>query len=140
MPSIYEFSHGGENYRLWAWKGDYLNLGAGAELGIYRQMSTFGMDTPHWLVDTSLALPMSMTVKDNNNNLIASYNPPEPQWWITSFNRDYQNKLAENLRVSFTVNFSGNKGMFNSFYNAWNGKKDNPWTFDKKNYSATLNI
>ena len=107
-PSTFEFLHGGENYRFWAWKGDYLNLGAGAELGIYRQMSLFGMDTPHWLVDTSLVLPMSMTLKDNKGNLIASYNPSDPQWWITSFNPAFQNMKAENLRASFTVDFSGN--------------------------------
>lgn len=37
----------GNDYNLWAWKGDYLNLGAGAEMGIYKRMG----DTEHWLVD-----------------------------------------------------------------------------------------
>ena len=43
------------------------------------------------------------------------------------------------LSVSFTVNFSGNTGMFDDFYNEWSGKSNTPWTFDKKNYTATLN-
>lgn len=32
----FEFSSGERDYIFWAWKGDYLNLGAGAELGIYQ--------------------------------------------------------------------------------------------------------
>lgn len=27
----------GETYIIWAWKGDYINLGAGAETGIYKK-------------------------------------------------------------------------------------------------------
>ena len=35
QAKYFDFSYGGRSYRLWAWKGDYINLGAGAELGIY---------------------------------------------------------------------------------------------------------
>ena len=31
----FDFVCNGTSYVLWAWKGDYINLGAGAELGIY---------------------------------------------------------------------------------------------------------
>jgi RHS repeat-associated protein len=132
----YGFSYGGQNYRFWAWKGDYINLGAGAELGIYQKSSIPG----HWDVNTSLALPMSMTLKDNKGNLLASYSPSDPQWWITSFNPSDKNVNANNLQVSFTVNFSGNKDIFDAFYKTWGNQKDTPWTFDKKNYTATLNF
>jgi hypothetical protein len=30
----FEFTYDGHDYTIWAWKGDYTNLGAGAELGI----------------------------------------------------------------------------------------------------------
>lgn len=140
QTSYFGFSYGEQDYRLWAWKGDYINLGAGAELGIYQRMTVAGFNTPQWSVNTSLALPMTMTLKDNKGNLIASYNPSESQWWITSFNPSYKNVKAENLSTSFTVNFAGNTGMFDAFYKQWGGKKDSPWIFDKKNYTATLNF
>jgi RHS repeat-associated protein len=35
----FRFTSGGQEYVLWAWKGDYLNLGAGAEMGIYKQLT-----------------------------------------------------------------------------------------------------
>lgn len=136
--SYYGFSHEGQNYRFWAWKGDYINLGAGGELGIYQQMTVAGFDTPQWGVNRNIAMKMSMSLS-YQGNVIATYNPSDPQWWITSFNPDYKNVDASNLSVSFTVNFSGNTGMFDDFYNEWSGKSNTPWTFDKKNYTATLN-
>ena len=112
-----------------------MNLGAGAELGIYTRLSVFGQQTDHWLVDTGLALPM--TISDNNGNLIASYNPSEPQWWITSFNPDYQGVSADSLNATFTVDFLGNTDMYDAFYKQWYGQDDR-WTFDSKSYTATL--
>lgn len=75
----FQFTNNDQDYRFCAWKGDYLNLGAEAELGIYTRLSVLGNQTDHWLVDISLALPMTMILSDKNVNLIASYNPSEPQ-------------------------------------------------------------
>ncbi|WP_081741712.1 DUF4474 domain-containing protein [Ruminiclostridium josui] len=139
----FEFTYDDQDYRFWAWKGDYLNLGAGAELGLYKRLSVFENETDHWLVDTNLALPMTLTLNDNKGNLIASYNPSEPQWWITAFNPYKQDVNARDLRVTYTVDFSGNKenkGMFDAFYKQYAGQKNSPWTFDKKNYTAMLNF
>lgn len=59
--------------------------------------------------------------------------------WITSFNPNYKNVDANNLSVSFTVTFGKkNAGMFDAFYKTWSGQKNTPWTFDTKNYTATL--
>jgi hypothetical protein len=136
--ATFTFSHDGQNYRIWAWKGDYLNLGAGAELGFYRQMSILEMNTPHWLVDISLALPMSMTLADNQGNPIASYDPQDPQWWITSFNPGFQDMKAENLRASYTIDFSGNTAMFDSFYKEIDGNAQ--WKFNPEKYTATFSF
>jgi len=48
----FPFTYGDERLMLWAWKGDYINLGAGAELGIYRE----GIG-PHWYTGTEYAMP-----------------------------------------------------------------------------------
>ena len=34
-PAKFPFTYNGKEYIIWMWKGDYINLGAGAELGIY---------------------------------------------------------------------------------------------------------
>lgn len=77
---------------LWAWKGDYINLGTEAELGIY-----YG-GGPQWLVNKRLALPMSLTLKYKGSTII-TYNANA--WWITGFNPRYQNASSSQLNCYF---------------------------------------
>jgi hypothetical protein len=136
--NFFQFTYDGQDYRFWAWKGNYLNLGAGAELGIYvnSKWEVNGIEVDHWLVDTSLALPMTMTLRYTDRTHIASYTPQEPQWWITSFNPYHQGVNANDLIASFTVNFSSNIGMFDAFYKRWG--PDSRWIFDHSAHKAIL--
>ena len=95
----FSFSYAGYGYTIWAWKGDYINLGAGAELGIYCGSSG------HRFVDTSLAMTMSITVYYENSRIIG-YSPGEKQWWITGFNPNYQNVNANDLSVMYQIRFN----------------------------------
>lgn len=125
----------GNDYILWAWKGDYLNLGAGAEMGIYKRMvidgtpieQVNGTKTEHWLVDQSLAMPMTLKL-DYNGKTIISYDPKrvdhqinDPlskdtnKWWVTGFNPDYQDKKASQLKATYTVDFSGKESLYDAF-------------------------
>jgi hypothetical protein len=133
--NFFQFTHDGKDYRFWAWKGDYLNLGAGAEMGIYYNSRIPG----HWGVDKSLSLPMSMTLSLNGTQ-IGSYSPSDPHWWITTFNPAHQRVNAANITATYTIDFSGNVGMFDSFYNKFGigDDRDTRWSFNTKNYMATL--
>ena len=115
----FPFSYNGTNYILWAWKGDYINLGAGAELGIY-----CGND-PHWLVDKNLAMPMGLTLRYEDSIIISH---SETTWWITGFNPKYQNVNANQLEASFFISFN-DIGMYNAFYGKY--KDDSRWFFCK---------
>ena len=119
MSAKFPFSYNGSGYTIWAWKGDYLNLGAGAELGIYRGSSG------HRTVDTSLAMWMGMIVKYNGNSIVR-YFPDEDQWWITGFNPDYLKVDAKDLRATIGVGFNV-PGMYWAFKNQWGG--DSRWVF-----------
>jgi RHS repeat-associated protein len=156
----FEFNVAEQEYVFWGWKGDYLNLGAGAELGIYRkpaidEISSFqslveGLPQSlrvavnetmreHWVVDTSLALPMTLVLKDNDEKIVATYNPADPQWWITAFNPYRQGVKAENLTAMFTVDFSRsleNKEMFTALYKQWLILSNDLWVFNRCNYTA----
>jgi hypothetical protein len=96
------FSYDGEDYRFWFWKGDYLNFGAGAELGIYRR--AFG--SPHWICEPGFDLHMSMCLSNVAGEVVAEYYPEEPQWWVTCFNSFYQGAYPQDLSVVYTVDFS----------------------------------
>lgn len=133
----FTFTMSGQNYVLWVWKGDYINLGAGAELGIYKQVSVSGYELPQWTVDKSLALTMTMNLKDNNGNTLIDYAPADRQWWITGFNSNYKNVQASDLTATFTVEFS--QAMYDVFYaNYGPNKTTSKWTFAPNTRKATL--
>ena len=119
------FKSGKESYVLWAWKGNYINLGAGAELGIY-----YG-GGPHWKVDKSLAMDMSMTLKYRGTTII-SYSTKT--WWITGFNPNpkYLDAKESDLKVSFTVKFNSN-AMYQNFKSTWKRK----WVCDDKSRTVS---
>ena len=129
----FEFESGGKEYVLWAWKGDYINLGAGAELGIYERATFLGLKLPHWNVNKDLAMKMSLRVYYNGNSIIY-YAPEEKQWWITGFNPNYKNVTTSQLTVTIKVTFNS-KTMYNDFYNTWCPNR--AWSFDGKK-TATL--
>ena len=123
----FKFTHNGESYIIWVWKGDYINFGTGAELGIY-----YGGE-PHWRVDRSLALPMSLTLQHKGATII-SYD--ETTWWLTGFNPNVSGARPGDLTAIYTINFSSNKGMYYSFYGYH--RYTAGWTFDPIAYTATF--
>jgi hypothetical protein len=111
----FTFKSGGREYIFWAWKGDYVNLGAGAELGIYKRLVVNGVSMDHWLVDsTNLTFPMSLNLSYNGEEII-DYNPIDRQWWITGFNPEYKDVAAGELTATFTVDFAGRESMYHDF-------------------------
>ena len=107
---------------LWAWHGNYLNLGAGAEIGIYYRPCTFldnafGLD--QYYVLPELTLPMQLYLyecngKSNIDNIF-SWVPNEEQWWVTGFNPDYVGKVDYKKQVTIgMVDFSEHEEMFES--------------------------
>ena len=122
----FPFDCNGKSYVLWAWKGNYINLGAGAELGIY-----YG-GSPHWVVDKNLAQDMSMVLKYKGNKII-SYS--QKTWWITGFNPKYLDAKASDLNVKFTVTFT-KSSLYRSFKGAWRQK----WSCNDKKQSVSYSF
>jgi len=130
----FKFNYEGEDLIIWAWKGDYLNLGAGAELGIYKRYKIGNIiPTPHWEVDKSLSLPMTLQLSYNGDTIIY-YRPSEDQWWITGFNPEFKDVKADELTATFTIDFSQKKDMYDAFIKS-RDYLDNmdAWTISKTN-------
>ena len=111
----FDFSSSGKDYILWAWKGDYLTLGAGTEMGIYYDSLIPG----HWGVDKSLAMEMSLKLQytdpiTKTTSTIINYDPGDKQWWITAFNPKYEDVQANNLTATYRVTFN-NSTMYEDF-------------------------
>ena len=110
-PFLFPFLCDGNWYTIWMWKGDYINLGAGAELGIYRGNGYY----QHCIVDTSLAIDMNLLIK-HGTDFIVEYSPTEYQWWITGFNSNNQwlNIRPEDLTVYVGITFK-DYNMYQAF-------------------------
>lgn len=105
------------DYLIWVWKGDYLTLGAGAELGIYKR---WGLSGEIWVVDKSQAMTMTLRLDYNNTNII-NWQPSEKQWWITGFDWTKQHVNRNDLKAHFTVKFN-DSNTYNNFINKWNSR------------------
>ncbi|AKA70414.1 DUF4474 domain-containing protein [Clostridium scatologenes] len=126
----FDFSTGNQTYIIWLWKGDYLNLGAGAEIGIYYDGG------PQWLCDTQDKMPMTISLEDKKGNRVYDWKPKNDNWWCTGFNPKYQNEEASNLTVHGSIDFSKHLDLWNAFYKKYNGWSS--WTFDTEHHIAKL--
>lgn len=126
-PKEIPFADGTE-YTVWIWKGNYLNLGAGCETGIYYgDKGEYHKDSGS---DTNLNMHISLYDK-NTGKEIFSYCPEDPQWWVTGFNPKYQDYEADDLAVHGCIDFSKNEELWKAFYDEYAAKEG--WCFDEEN-------
>ena len=116
----FQFSYNGSNYVIWAWKGDYLNMGAGAEIGIYRQIG------PAWYVDKDLAMRMWVFLDYNGENVIS--HAGGIHWWCAAFNPNCEKKDVSTLSATFRLRFS-DSGMYYAFKNSSKTGKKGKWIY-----------
>lgn len=126
---IYSFHSQGTEYTIWMWKGDYYNLGAGAETGIYRG-DQYHKESAS---DTNLRMALSLYDK-NTGEKIFSYNPSDPQWWNNGFNPAYQDYKVDDLEVHVSIDFSEEPELWDGFYGKY--EKKGSWCFDEANSVA----
>ena len=101
-----------KTYVLWARKGDYFNLGAGGELGIYSNYINI-----HSLAETKNPIYSELRVFYKGKKII-EYNPRCLCWWINGFNPKIQNiKTSNDLSLKCTADFSNvSKDLRKAFY------------------------
>ena len=108
---------------MWLWKGDYWNLGTGAEIGLYTTAKESTSSNPtdanaHFdAVDFNLPMQLSLfqypaTQKRRN---YFNWKPSAPQWWITGFNYRYSNPQPSFLLSVGKIDFSSHPEMGKEF-------------------------
>lgn len=123
-----DFAVGDTEYTLWLWKGDYYNLGAGAESGIYRGNSFQRQSA----ADANLY--MKLNLYDAGGNVVFVYDPGQANWWTTGFNPDWQDTRQEDLIAFGSVDFSANPELWDAFYGEHWWREG--WCFDEKRQVA----
>ena len=133
LTDNFKFTANDKEYVIWLWK-DYINLGSGAEAGIYEYGANLGgMD--HWLTATDTKLKMELELYDKTlGETLFTYEPKGYTWWITGFDPSHPNAQGDNLTSTVTIHFDENTDLFEGFYNTY--KNNKRWNFD--GYSATI--
>ena len=128
----YTFNVGEKTYAIWMWKGDYINLGAGAEAGIY-EYAGLG----HWFTTTDMAMPMELSLTYKGDELY-HYTPDEKQWWITGFDPSHQNVQKDEVTATVTLDFSTyeDNSMWEGFLKSV--ENDERWNIDYANKTAAI--
>ena len=90
--------------------------------------------SPLWFTSTDNNLKMSLSLKEiDSGDVLFSYTPTQPQWWINGFDPSNQDAKAENLISTVTIDFSNNDELFEGFYGTYGStSKEKLWEFDGK--------
>ena len=124
------FDLNGQEYIVWAWKGDYLNLGVGSEVGFYKKNNLIdkipGLE--HWMVENEFPMTLSLYKKTGNGIYENHYSwlPRLNQWWITGFVPNiykYTINANELLQVA-SIDFSSEPNMYSSLKSGYESDPD----------------
>lgn len=127
----YEFLYNGKEYVLWLWRGDYMNLHAGAEMGLYIDYTEMWGTTQYDAVD--FELPMTISLYYHNDDYpfnvwnMFSWMPQVEQWWATGFSPYVNNPNPDTMGVIGSVDFSENKALFQSLKLKAESESESKW-------------
>lgn len=118
----FEFSSGDIEYVIWTWRGDYLNLGSGAEIGLYYKPDSLGVtDIVHWQ-SVNFVVPMTLNLYNYYTNTrinnVFCWTPSAGQWWITGFNPMFKNPNVADMVSIGSIDFRSNREMYNDLEKA----------------------
>ncbi|MDE7157344.1 MAG: VWA domain-containing protein [Lachnospiraceae bacterium] len=143
----FEFNYDGEDYVIWTWRGDYLNLGSGAEIGIYTDPDEIGIPNTllkieQWDVDENCALKMNLYLYNyyniNNIDNIFCWEPNEPQWWITGFNPDFDNPNKNDMISIGVIDFEEKTGMYEALKSSVSQELSKYLIFDEDGHTVWM--
>ena len=133
FPFSIEIDGQSSSYVLWLWQGDYINLGGGAEMGIYR-----GKPNWHCTVDTNMTFPMTISVYYEGEHV---FTRSDNTWWITGFMPSKPMRNPADITAIYTIDFSSDINMYEGFKDAWGPEsKGETWTFDDSTHTATFSF
>jgi hypothetical protein len=113
-----------------------LNLGAGAEMGLYYKDGDFTSQFIWKAAEQNMRTRNELVLDYKRTENVFAYYPGAPQWWTTGFNPDYQNVNADDLYAKGRMDFSARPDLFDAFYNEH--KYNSNLTFNKDSKTVIL--
>ncbi|MDD3137763.1 MAG: DUF4474 domain-containing protein [Lachnospiraceae bacterium] len=113
-----KFENSDRDYIVWSWRGNYLNLGSGAEIGLYQNPHILPIVNIEQWDKSDILLPMTLNLYnycgENNIDNIFCWAPNKEQWWITGFNPDFDTPDYTKMVSLGTIDYTGHEELYNS--------------------------
>ena len=107
---------------IWIWRGHYLNVGDGGEIGLYERAGNIPIINIEQWEQSDIRMPMTLylyNTKDSENvSNIFSWEPVEDQWWITGFNPTIYDLDKSDMTLVGSMDFSGHKDEYDELKKA----------------------
>ena len=102
----------GQSHAVWAWKGNYMNVGPGAEIGFYTKdnnLTDLGIEL--WWVTDVFPITLSLYRKtDSGYSNYCNWQPADEQWRITTSAPPWDSDITKDqLLMVGSVDFSGSE-------------------------------
>ena len=112
---------------MWLWKGDYWNLGSGAEIGLYYDPEKMRSIEHYNVIDFELPMTLGLYNYYDEDDIDCLFNwaPTEKQWWITGFNPEFDEPKCNDMVVIGSIDFEGREEIKDGLMVALNGKYKN---------------
>ena len=105
-----------------------MNLGSGGESGIYQGSM---MNDDLCTVDPEMQIPMKMTIDYGNGTRRTWNNNGEETWWNTSFDPRRQNIKAEDMKITYEMDFSDHPEAWDGVRKSVRNKNNEDCYFDE---------
>lgn len=114
-------------YIIWCWKADYWNLGAGAEIGIYRTKDEYSAENLFYDIDVNLTVHARMRIVYESSILgnIVLNDFHQTNWWITSFSPLIQHPNVDKIKVTIYARITD--AELNDYINPENSIQGSDW-------------
>lgn len=131
----YYFSYDGLEWLIQAWKGTYIYITNGAEVGVYNRVP--GEETGTFYNCATDDRLMDMTMKLSHKSTVLLDLGPEKHWWINGFKLNGMTYTPEALTLEFSIKMP-DMNMVNAFVEAVENEENGDTTYTVSGTTVTV--
>lgn len=132
----YYFDYNGLEWLIQAWKGSYILISNGAEIGVYNRVPGEELGTFYnCATDDQL---MDMTMKLSHKDTVLLDLGPQKHWWINGFKLNGMSYVPESLTLEFSIKMPDME-MVNAFVEAIENEENGDTIYTIDGLKVTVN-
>jgi hypothetical protein len=132
----YYFDYNGLEWLIQAWKGSYILISNGAEIGVYNRVPGEELGTFYnCATDDQL---MDMTMKLSHKDTVLLDLGPQKHWWINGFKLNGMSYVPESLTLEFSIKMPDME-MVNAFVEAIENEENGDTIYTVDGLKVTVN-